>query len=69
MGVVARRRGVSRDTVLRVAQRGEVRPAGRAPDGYLRFHPAVVAAYATRLSAWSPPVGREEASTPTSVDA
>lgn len=60
-GAVVRRLGVSRNTVLRAAQRGDIRPAARTPGGYLRFHPAVVDAYATRLADWSPRVGGAEA--------
>ncbi len=60
-GAVARRLGVSRNTVLRAARRGEIRPSARTPGGYLRFHSTVVEAYAARLAAWSPRVDGVEA--------
>jgi len=61
-GGVARRLGVSRNTVLRAAQRGEIRPAARTPGGYLRFDSTVVEAYAARLAAWAPRADGGEAS-------
>ncbi len=47
---VARRLGVSRNTILRAVQRGEIRPALRTPGGALRFRPRDVDAYAARLA-------------------
>src|SRR5207248_2192129 len=50
-GEVAQRLGISRHTLLRAVERGEITPALRTPGGYLRFLPATVDAYAHRLSA------------------
>jgi excisionase family DNA binding protein/PAS domain S-box-containing protein len=54
-GEAAQRLGISRHTLLRAVERGEITPALRTPGGYLRFLPATVEAYAHRLSATHAP--------------
>src|SRR5918911_5352289 len=49
-GEVAQRLGISRHTLLRAVERGEITPSLRTPGGYLRFLPDTVEAYAHRLS-------------------
>jgi excisionase family DNA binding protein/PAS domain S-box-containing protein len=49
-GKVAQRLGISRHTLLRAVERGEITPSLRTPGGYLRFLPDTVEAYAHRLS-------------------
>src|SRR5579859_1383776 len=48
-GQVARLLGVSKGTILRAVQRGELRAASRMPGGSLRFLVADVDAYSQRL--------------------
>ncbi len=48
---VAARLGLSRYTILRAVERGDLAIAGRTPAGWARFEPAEVAAYARRLLA------------------
>src|SRR5438067_13876725 len=50
-GEAAQRLGISRHTLLRAVERGEITPSLRTPGGYLRFFPDTVDAYAHRLSA------------------
>jgi len=54
-GETAQRLGISRHTLLRAVERGEISPTLRTPGGYLRFLPATVEAYAHRLSATHAP--------------
>ena len=54
-GEAAQRLGISRHTLLRAVERGEIMPALRTPGGYLRFLPAAVEGYAHRLSATPAP--------------
>jgi excisionase family DNA binding protein len=54
-GEVAQRLGISRHTLLRAVERGEITPSLRTPGGYPRFLPDTVEAYAHRLS---PPTRR-----------
>jgi excisionase family DNA binding protein/PAS domain S-box-containing protein len=75
-GEAAQRLGISRHTLLRAVERGEITPSLRTPGGYLRFFPDTVDAYAHRLSATHAPhapaanafgarqSGRDEASPP-----
>src|SRR5918912_241520 len=49
-GEVAQRLGISRHTLLRAVERGEITPSLRTPGGYLRFLPDTVEAYAHHLS-------------------
>ena len=48
-GEVAKRIGVSKQTLLRAVKRGEILPVRRTPGGYLRFHPADVERYLAYL--------------------
>src|SRR5437764_1842124 len=54
-GEAAQRLGISRHTLLRAVERGEITPSLRTPGGYLRFFPDTVDAYAHRLSATHAP--------------
>src|SRR5579885_1427453 len=55
-GEAARRCGLSRHTLLRAVQRGDLTPALRTPGGRLRFHPADIDALAARLAPGPAPV-------------
>jgi excisionase family DNA binding protein len=48
-GDAARLLGVSRQTLLRAAKRGDIRPAFRTPRGFFRFRAEDVASYAESL--------------------
>src|SRR5947209_7896542 len=54
-GEAAQRLGISRHTLLRAVERGEITPSLRTPGGYLRFLPDTVEVYAHRLSATHAP--------------
>src|SRR5919199_5685559 len=58
-GEVAQRLGISRHTLLRAVERGEITPSLRTPGGYLRFLPDTVEAYAHRLSPPHAPPARD----------
>jgi len=55
VGQVARQLGISRWTLRRVVQRGDLRATQRTPGGWLRFAPAAVERYARQCGRPSPP--------------
>ncbi len=55
VGQVARQLGISRWTLRRAVQRGDLRATQRTPSGWLRFAPAAVERYARQRGRPSPP--------------
>ncbi len=49
-GTAARRLGISRMTLWRALQRGEITPVFHTPGGYARFRAADIATYAQHLA-------------------
>jgi len=67
VGQVAQQLHISRWTLRRAAQRGDLRATGRTPGGWLQFAPAEVERYARRLAPPFPTVWQATVPTPEEV--